>query len=264
MGIINVTPDSFSDGGLYNSEESFVKVFESWLEKNAQAIDIGAESTSPSAQPIGEEEEVRRLEPVFEYIRGRHFGYSRPLLSIDTYHPKTAELAILNGFDIVNDVSGLTNEGMLTLAKNNAKVKFIFMHNLGLPARGGIVMHTPNLFEELEKWLTAKLDNFERIGIDKNRVIFDPGIGFGKTPQQSLEILQNVSYFHRFGVKILIGHSRKSFMNIFTDSKSEARDFETVAISMKLAKDVDILRVHSPIEHMNALLALGHMYSQFV
>ncbi|MDR2778510.1 MAG: dihydropteroate synthase [Rickettsiales bacterium] len=263
MGIVNVTPDSFSDGGLYYSIDSFAEVFDNWSRENVQIIDIGAESTNPRVEPIAEEEEIRRLEPIFDYIESKNSEYPRPLLSIDTYHSRTAELAITNGFDIVNDVSALENEKMLDLAKNNPRIKFVFMHNLGIPTRKNVIVHG-NIIEELKKWLESKLENFDRVGIDRNQLIFDPGLGFGKTSQQNLEILQNVSYFHRFEVKIMIGHSRKSFMNIFSSVGPELRDCETVAMSMKLAKDVDILRVHSPVEHMRAILAQGHVDSQFI
>ncbi|MDR2078026.1 MAG: dihydropteroate synthase [Rickettsiales bacterium] len=263
MGIINITPDSFSDGGLYSTMDAFRGLFSDWLEKNVQIIDIGAESTNPGVEPLDEEEEIRRLTPIFEYTRGINFGYPRPLLSIDTYHPRTAELAIFNGFDIINDVSGIENKRMLDLVKNNSAVKFVFMHNLGVPARKDNVVYG-NIIEELDRWLASKLNSFDRAGIDRGQLIFDPGIGFGKTPRQDLEILQNLNYFHKFGVKILVGHSRKSFMGIFSGNSPKLRDFETLAMSMKLAKDVDILRVHSPIEHMQALLAQGHLNCQFV
>jgi 2-amino-4-hydroxy-6-hydroxymethyldihydropteridine diphosphokinase/dihydropteroate synthase len=263
MGILNVTPDSFSDGGKHSSMESFTRTFESWERENVAIIDIGAESTNPNSSPLPEDEEIARLEPVFDYIGNRNFGHLRPLLSIDTYHPGTAELALENGFDIVNDVSGLENEKMLDLARNHGEARFIFMHNLGLPVKTGDTI-IGNPLEEIGRYIEDRADTFDRIGINKNRLIFDVGVGFGKTASQNLEILQNIEYFHQYGFKILVGHSRKSFMKVFTSAEPRYRDLETIAMSLGLAKNVDILRVHTPIEHNNALLASDHLNNQFI
>ncbi|MDR1495091.1 MAG: dihydropteroate synthase [Rickettsiales bacterium] len=263
MGVINVTPDSFSDGGRYNNIQSFVEIFELWEKENVPILDIGAESSNPDSQPLSEEEEIKRLEPIFEYIRNRTFGHFRPLLSIDTYHPGTAELALANGFDMVNDVSGLGDERMLGLAKNHKNIRFAFMHNLGIPTRKEVTVNG-NVLEEIGKWIESRASTFDRLDIDRNQLIFDVGLGFGKTASQSLKILQNIDYFHRFGFKLMLGHSRKSFMKIFTSAEPERRDLETLALSLKLAKNVDILRVHTPLEHMKALLAQGHAENQFI
>jgi 2-amino-4-hydroxy-6-hydroxymethyldihydropteridine diphosphokinase/dihydropteroate synthase len=263
MGILNITPDSFSGDGKFNNINSFVEIFESWERENVAIIDIGAESTNPNSRPLAAEEEIARLEPVFDYLGGRTFDYFKPLLSIDTYHPKTAELALGNGFNMVNDVSGFGDEKMLHLARDRREAKFVFMHNMGIPtSRTNFV--TGNVLEEIEKWVKNKADTFDRVGIDRHRLIFDAGIGFGKTASQSLKILQNIDCFHKYGFKIMMGHSRKSFMDIFSDAEPERRDLETMAISLKLAKNVDILRVHSPVEHNKALLASDHVNNQFI
>ncbi|MDR3079293.1 MAG: dihydropteroate synthase [Rickettsiales bacterium] len=263
MGIINVTPDSFSDGGKHYAPDSAVELFEQWERADVSAIDIGAESTNPNSRPLEEREEIRRLEPIFDYIRNRNFGYFRPLLSIDSYHPGTAELALASGFDMVNDVSGLGDERMLDLARNYRDAKFIFMHSLAVPTRRDVVLVGDPL-EEMGKWIGDRARTFERIGLDKNRLIFDVGLGFGKTASQNLKLLQNMAHFHSYGFKILVGHSRKSFMDIFTGEAAGQRDLETIALSLGLAKDVDILRVHSPLEHRRALLASGHLANQFI
>ncbi|MBR2141003.1 MAG: dihydropteroate synthase [Rickettsiales bacterium] len=261
MGIINISPDSFSGG----AGDNFVQVFENWVENNVQIIDIGAESTNPNSKAITATDEINRLKDVFEYIKNKKFDELRPILSIDTYHPETAEIAIKNGFDMVNDVSGFENEKMLDLAKDNKNVRFVFSHNLGVPANKNVVVpDEKNIIEELEKWLEHKLNIFDKNGIEKEQIIFDVGIGFGKTPSQNLQILQNIENFHRYGVKIAVGHSRKSFMSVFTEAIPINRDIETIAISMKLANKVDIIRVHTPVEHKRALLAQEHINNQFV
>ena len=265
MGILNITPDSFSDGGRYNNKNNFINTFENWVENNVSIIDIGAESTRPDAIPLTVEEELERLQFVFKYIKNKKFDLIKPLLSIDTYHPETAEQAILNGFDIVNDISGLCDEKMINLAKNNPQIKFVFMHNLGIPSDKNVVIpDNKNVIEEIDKWLEGKINVFEKNNLKKEQLILDLGIGFGKTPSQNLQILQNIEHFHKYGFKILVGHSRKSFMKVFSNVSTAERDVETIAISIKIADKVDILRVHTPLEHKRASLAVGHLSNQFV
>ena len=265
MGILNITPDSFSDGGKYNNENNFSNTFENWIENNVSIIDIGAESTRLDATPLTVEEELERLQFVFKYIKNKKFDLIKPLLSIDTYHPETAEQAILNGFDIVNDISGLCDEKMINLAKNNPQIKFVFMHNLGIPSNKNVVIpDDKNVIEEIDRWLEDKINIFEKNNLKKEQLILDLGIGFGKTPSQNLQILQNIEHFHKYGFKILVGHSRKSFMKVFSNVSTAERDVETIAISMKIANKVDILRVHTPLEHKRALLAIDHINNQFV
>ncbi len=265
MGILNITPDSFSDGGKYNNFEEFTKVFTSWEQNQVQIIDIGAESTKPGAESLKFEEELERLKKVFDFIKNYKFNDIKPLLSIDTYHYKTAEKAIENGFNIVNDVSGLKDENMIELAKNNKNIKFVFMHNLGIPSDKKVTIpENKNVVKEIKNWLENKLNLLEKNNIKKEQLIFDVGIGFGKTSSQDLQLLQNIKEFHEFGVKILVGHSRKSFMKVFSNMEAKSRDFETVAISLKLKQNVDILRVHTPLKHRRAFLGFDHLENQFV
>lgn len=265
MGILNITPDSFSGDGKYNNFDSFVDTFTLWEKNLVQAIDIGAESTRPDAKPLTAEEELERLDKVFDFIKNYKFKAIKPLLSIDTYHPKTAEKAIECGFDIVNDVSGFADEKMVNLAEKNKNIKFVFMHNLGIPSDKKItVSDDKNVVDEVKVWLEKKLNILEARGIKKEQLIFDMGVGFGKTPSQSLQLLQNIKEFHKYGIKILAGHSRKSFMKIFSDGEAKDRDYETIGISIKLQENVDILRVHTPLEHKKAFLGYWHTENQFV
>ncbi len=260
MGILNITPDSFSDGGKFNNFDSFKQMFESWEKEFVSVIDIGAESTNPKAKTIEYEEELKRLSFVFEYLKNRKFSYFKPKLSIDTYHYETAKKAVKYGFDIINDVSGLADEKMLNLLKENENVKYVLTHSLSIPPSQSIVI---NNIGDIEAWLNEKLNLIEKNNIDKNRIIFDPGIGFGKTPIQNLKILQNIDKFQKYGLKILIGHSRKGFLKMF-DNNIKTNDAETLAISLKIANKVDIIRVHTPIEHQNALLAERSLNNQYV
>ncbi len=258
MGILNVTPDSFSDGGKNNQTKTFENNFHLWEKSLVPLIDIGAESTRPNAVPLSAEEEIKRLESVFQFTKNKAKDLFSPRLSIDTYHWKTAKTALQNGFDIINDIRGLDDPEMLALAADNKDNLCIFMHHDDLSR-----IPLKETIPTIQKWLENKLNVFEQNGVIKQNLIFDPGIGFGKNACQSLQILQNLSAFHPFGVRILAGHSRKSFMNVFSAEPPAKKDMETLAVSLKIAKNADILHVHTPIEHQNAFIAAAHTENQF-
>ena len=179
-------------------------------------------------------------------------------MSIDTYHWRTAKKALEIGFDIINDVHGADDKAMLDLAADNKDSPLVFTHHADLSA-----LPLKETVAELSRWLENKLNAFEQKGLKRQNLIFDPGIGFGKTACRSLQILQNLKAFHRFGVRTAVGHSRKSFMNVFTENPASGRDTETLALSLKIAKDTDVLRVHTPMEHRLALTAAAHTENQF-
>jgi 2-amino-4-hydroxy-6-hydroxymethyldihydropteridine diphosphokinase/dihydropteroate synthase len=265
MGILNITPDSFSDGGTYNNYDNFKETFDRWNEGNVHIIDIGAESTRHGAEQITFKEERERLNFVFDYIKQykNNKNYFSSLLSLDSYHAETATLAVENGFDLINDVSGLENRMMIELAQGNEKIKFVFMHSLTVPANKNVVIpDNVDVISEVSNWLEKKLEKFDKFGIKREQLIFDFGLGFGKTSSQSLKLLQNIKDFYKFKIKILVGHSRKSFMNIFT--KENDRNIETLAISSGIYNEVDILRVHTPLEHQRMILASEHLNNQFI
>lgn len=266
MGIINVTPDSFSDGGKYYNTELCKAAIDAWCDDGVNLIDIGAESSRPGATQIGHEEELKRLAPILKHIKNKPFNYTKPIFSLDTHHPETALKAIESGFDIINDVTGITNPEMIDVLQQHPHVKCIAMHSLTIPTDKNIVMKdNPNVIKVLHRWFNETLDRLTQNNISKDRIILDPGIGFGKTASQSLQIMQNIEEFHIYGVKILVGHSRKSFMNNITNRPFHDRDIETIAMSCKLAeKGVDILRVHDPLANTRALLGYQHMTNQFV
>jgi 2-amino-4-hydroxy-6-hydroxymethyldihydropteridine diphosphokinase/dihydropteroate synthase len=251
MGILNVTPDSFSDGGIYNQIQNFEKTFNHFVEENVAMIDIGGESTNPKTTLITAEEEQSRLLPVFDFLRTRKYSYFRPKLSIDTYHYETACLAVENGFDIINDVSGLKDERMLELLLKNPHIGYILTHSMSLPPKANAVIKN---VDDIEKFFEEKLELLAHRSISTSRIILDVGIGFGKTPYQTIELLNRIHKFQKYGAKILVGHSRKSFMKAF-ENTTPTLDANTLAISLKIAHKVDIFRVHTPIEHQNVLLA---------
>ncbi len=183
----------------------------------------------------------------------------RPRLSLDTYHPATARRALALGVDVINDVGGLASSEMLELAATSEH-DWIAMHNLGLPAdRARTLPVDRDPVVEVERWLEQRLEEWQRAGLDLGRVVFDPGIGFGKNPLQSLRLLRGIERFERYGIRILVGHSRKSFMHGLTANAAD-RDLFTIGASLKLcARSVEILRVHDVAAHAAAYRGWAHL-----
>lgn len=248
IGILNITPDSFSGGSLLSSEAA-VESAQALIESGASVIDVGAESTRPGAIPITHEAEWQRLENILSPLASLcHRNNAQ--LSLDTRHPETAAKGIAAGVDWINDVSGFSNPSMISLAATfNAKI--VLTHSLTVPANPDIVMHSKDVVADIIKWGADTISKLVKNGIAKNRIIFDPGIGFGKTATQSLEIISGVHRFRKLGVPVLIGHSRKSFIKEFSDSPAEKRDAETLVFSLYLMKqEVEYLRVHNVGVHV--------------
>jgi 2-amino-4-hydroxy-6-hydroxymethyldihydropteridine diphosphokinase/dihydropteroate synthase len=260
MGIANITPDSFSDGGeLLDAERCAAHVDAMWA-AGAQLIDVGAESTRPGATRLTADQEWARLEPTLGALCDKHRDATlRPLLSVDTYHVETARRALALGVDIINDVSGLTAPAMIELA-GASNTDWIAMHNVGVPADpANTIPVDQNPGEAVERWLDSQLRQWQRAGLDVERVIFDPGIGFGKNPLQSLRLLRDLRRFQRYGLRCLVGHSRKSFMHKFAAADKSDRDLFTIGVSLNLcAQGVDILRVHNVPAHISAYRGWAH------
>ncbi len=257
MGILNLTPDSFSDGGQLAKPEQLVQRLGAYDEAGIQILDLGAESTRPGALPLTETEEWLRLAPALEII-DKHYRNRllRPKISIDTYRAATASKALAKGATVINDVSGLADSAMLPLLKSS-DCDYVLMHSLSIPADKNVVLDKYcDPVAAVRGWAEAKLAFLQDNGIALSRIIFDPGIGFGKTPQQSLALLRRCHEFLDLPVRLLIGHSRKSFMSIWSQRPAAARDDDGIGISLRLAeKRIDILRVHAADRHSNAWLA---------
>lgn len=245
VGILNLTPDSFSDGGESFSPIDAVKTVCRHMEAGAEVLDIGAESTRPGATPIDSEEEWARLAPMLTVL---------PLggdvqFSVDTRHPETAERALDLGVDWINDVSGFSNPDMLAVVRD-ADCQLVVMHSLSVPADKNIVLpESVDPVQEVLHFARSRLKRLQNAGIDRDRIIFDPGIGFGKTVKQSRALIDRISEFHVLGVPLLVGHSRKSFLG------EGDRDAATLAVSRQLiAAGVDYLRVHDVASHRALLM----------
>ncbi|MEX0725480.1 MAG: dihydropteroate synthase [Planctomycetaceae bacterium] len=252
MGILNVTPDSFSDGGRHAKPEQAVRQALSLIEQGADVVDVGGESTRPGAESVDEDEELRRVIPVIEAL-----ARQTPVpISIDTYKAAVARRALDAGAKIVNDISGLSFDPEMLAVCRDSDAGVICMHIQGTPQT---MQHNPrydDVVEEIAGYFEQRLDDLVSAGIAPERIVFDPGIGFGKTALHNLEILSNIARFHELGRPVLIGHSRKRFLGKVIDRKVDERTFASIGVSVALAEQgVDILRVHDVAPHRDALIA---------
>ena len=264
MGIVNVTPDSFSDGGLYQRWPQIEALIDEMIAAGVHIIDVGAESTRPGATVLTADEEWARLQPVLEpmaeKLRSEPLG---PRISVDTRNPRTAERALDLGADLINDVSGLSNPAMVELARSS-NCDWIAMHHLTLPADPKVVIAADqDPLKTVETWILERLDVWDKAGLDRARIILDPGIGFGKNALQSLELMRQLTTLRSHGLRVLVGPSRKSFMAGFTGPEARQRDLTTVGASLALCQQgVDIIRVHDVPSHVSAYLGWAHLRCQ--
>jgi len=253
MGILNVTPDSFSDGGEFGTVETAVQQGLQMVEEGADIIDVGGESTRPGAATVDAGEELRRTIPVIEELTEQ----TDVPVSIDTTKAIVAERAIDAGAKIVNDISGLTFDNRMLDVCRDTSVGVCVMHMLGTPQT---MQHNPvyaDVVCDVTEFLQRALDRCDKAGIPPERVCVDPGIGFGKTAEHNLQLLQSVVKIKRsLDRPVLIGHSRKRFLSKLLGRSVEERVAGTIGVSIALAQQgVDILRVHDVAAVRDALLA---------
>ena len=251
MGVLNVTPDSFSDGGEFFSTEKAVKHGLQMAADGAQIIDVGGESTRPGAEPISVAEELRRVIPVIENLRSK----SDIFISIDTSESEVASAALEAGASIVNDVTGGRGDGemMMLVAKRNAG--FVIMHMQGEPRTMQVDPHYADVVSEVTDFFRQQYARALDCGIDPMAIAFDPGIGFGKTLSHNLELLKNLEVLRLNDRPIVVGVSRKSFLGKLIGSPTVAdRLSPTVALTSLLrARGADVFRVHDVRENAVAL-----------
>lgn len=253
MGILNVTPDSFSESQPH-STELFQKKIEDFKSEDTAIYDLGAESTRPGALPLTSEQECQRLaEPLETLLKQNQRTHFSPIVSIDTYHAATAMQALEIGAGMINDVGGLRDPEMLKLLARS-DCQYVLMHSLSVPADPQVVLSDEDVMSVILEWASEKLQVLASAGVSLNRVFFDPGIGFGKTPSQSWALLRQMDRLLELPVRLLVGHSKKSFLKNGSQREAHERDFETLGVSLALAeKGVDVLRVHNPAEHQRTL-----------
>ncbi len=248
MGILNVTPDSFSDGGKYLSVEKAVAQAHRMVEEGADIIDIGGESSRPFSEPVSEEEEMKRVLPVIEALEELKVP-----ISVDTYKPGVAEEALKRGASMVNDIFGLRNEGMADVVRDyDAAV--VIMHMKGEPKNMQMDPSYEDTVGEIMRFFRERIEYAKRKGINEDRIIIDPGIGFGKRVEDNLMIIRSIESFKCLGVPILMGTSRKSFIGKILDLNVEERLEGTIATNViSLMHGANIFRVHDVKENKRAL-----------
>lgn len=262
MGILNVTPDSFSDGGKFLDKAAAVRRGLEMARDGADIIDVGGESTRPGACDITLDEELKRVIPVIEALSAK---IDIPI-SIDTRKAMVADLAIKAGAAIINDVSGLKNDpGMASIAaKNNAEL--ILMHMKGTPRNMQKRPRYKSLVNDIISDLKKAIRLAKRAGVDENKIMIDPGIGFGKTAEHNLEILNRLGEFKKLGRPICVGTSRKSFIGKISKKDDPAdRLIGTIASSViAIVNGADIIRVHDVREAYEAAMVTSSVLKEKV
>lgn len=250
MGVVNVTPDSFSDGGQFLDPKDAVAQAEHLVDEGADLIDIGGESTRPGATPVSSEVEWQRVEPVLRGLAGR---VSVPI-SVDTRHPEVAARAVDAGADVVNDVEGLRSAAMRhVVARTGAAV--VVMHMRGTPETMQTDLQYGDLRGEIFRWLAERTDAALAEGIGPERLLVDPGLGFGKTAEHSLDLLTHVGEFRSLGFPVLLGASRKSFLGWATGEKDPGARLEAGLAAAVIAaqQGVELVRTHDVAPTVRAL-----------
>jgi len=250
MGVLNVTPDSFSDGGLFFDKEKAIAQGLRMVEEGADMIDVGGESTRPGSKPLGLEEELRRVIPVIESLSKE----TDIPISIDTYKSTVAQRAIEAGAEIINDISGLNFDPNLAQVAAKEDTPLILMHIRGTPETMQKDVHYDSLFSEILQYLKDSIQRAESAGLDSQQIIIDPGIGFGKTLEDNLLIIKNLSEFRVLGKPILLGTSRKSFIGKILNADGKDRLEGTLSsIAIGVLNGAHIIRCHDVLQAKKAI-----------
>jgi dihydropteroate synthase len=259
MGIVNVTPDSFSDGGQFSSPAAAISQVEKLVREGADLIDIGGESTRPGAQPVSEQEELDRVLPVIEAACK---SVSVPI-SVDTSKAAVAEAALAAGAEIVNDITALRGDSRMLDVMKRADTAVCIMHMQGTPQTMQVDPQYRDVVGEVLQFLKQSRDQLISAGIEPQRICVDPGIGFGKTADHNLALLQNSSRLHELGCPVLVGYSRKSFLSHIAAEGASDRTAAGLNVARALAaQGVQILRVHDVTAVRQALAPSESVYQQ--
>ncbi len=250
MGILNVTPDSFSDGGKFFKTEKAQEQGLAMVEQGARIIDIGGESTRPGAREISLEEELNRVIPVVQKLRKQTSAY----ISIDTRKSQVARAALEEGADLINDISALRHDPDMARVVARYQVPVVLMHMLGQPENMQQAPHYDNLLFDLKYFFLSRMREASRAGITEDSLILDPGLGFGKTAGDNLRLINNLDYFLGLNRPILIGPSRKSFIGKILAAPPEDRLEGTIASAViSYLRGAVIFRVHDILQVKRAL-----------
>jgi dihydropteroate synthase len=259
MGILNVTPDSFSDGGQFTSSQKAADYAIKMINEGADIIDIGGESSRPGAKPVPLDEELKRIKPVIKSIREQ----TDCLISIDTYKASVAEAAIDLGADIINDITSLSYDQSMANLVSTRKAPIILMHMQGSPQNMQLNPSYNNLINDLIIFFKTKIEIANKAGILDNMIIIDPGIGFGKSVEDNFEIIRELKQIKAMGYPILLGPSRKSFIGEALNLPVKDRLEGTMAsITVGIINGANIVRVHDVIETKRTVLILEKLLGE--
>jgi len=253
MAVLNVTPDSFSDGGSYSSVDTAVEKALEMIKQGADIIDIGGESTRPGAVPVLLEKELKRTVPVITALRKK----SEVLISIDTTKAEVARKAIKAGADIINDISAFKIDPEMKQVAVETGAGAMLMHMRGTPQTMQNDLHYDDLIGEIKSYFSEIIEDLEQAGIDRQKLMIDPGIGFSKNVEQNLQLINQLDQFLEFNVPILLGTSRKSFIGkVLKLGNPSERIWGTAAsISVGICKGATVVRVHD-IDEMKQISSL--------
>ena len=250
MGIVNVTPDSFSDGGSFRTPDAAIQHALTLDEQGAEILDVGGESTRPYSEPVSEQEELERVVPVVEGIVKR----TETPVSIDTSKAAVAKACLASGAEIINDVTGLEGDTEMLPVAIQTGAGICVMHMQGTPQTMQDNPAYENVTSEIFLYLKQRLDFLIAGGVSLKKICLDPGIGFGKTHEHNFQLIKECSRFLDLGSPVLVGHSRKGFIGKAIGDKLRDRDAGTLAISLKLAQSgMHVIRVHNVQATFDAL-----------
>ncbi len=250
VGILNLTDNSFSDGGIYNNFDSAIKHIYEMMEDGADIIDIGAESTKPYSEPVSAESQIERIEPILKYLQDKDIKIP---ISIDTRSSLVAARVLNYGVSIINDVSGLDFDKQMinVIADNSTKV--VIQHSQGTPENMQDNPQYKNVIDDVYLSLNNKIKYAINKGIKKENIILDVGIGFGKTQEQNFELIKRINEFKSLGCELMLGISRKSFLGM-KDASNDEKDIYTLALNtLAIERKVDYIRVHNVKLHRKML-----------
>ncbi|PSQ38219.1 dihydropteroate synthase [Halobacteriales archaeon SW_5_70_135] len=249
MGIVNVTPDSFHDGGQYDAVDAAVERAHDLVEAGVGVLDVGGESTRPGADPVAVRREIERVRPVVEAIR--EAGIDTPV-SVDTRKAPVAREALEAGADVVNDVSGLEDPDLPRVAAEY-DAGLVVMHSLAAPVDPDREAEYDDVVREVAEWLRERVLFAERVGVDRERVVVDPGLGFGKSASEDFELLDRLAEFRALGCPVLVGHSHKSMFGAAGYEAGERLEPTVAATALAVDRGADVVRVHDAAENVAAL-----------
>jgi dihydropteroate synthase len=260
MGILNVTPDSFSDGGKYFSKNKAIDHAFQMIEDGAKILDIGGESSKPGAEKVSDSEEQDRVMPIIEALKD-----AKAALSLDSYKTSTMSLAAKAGIDILNDISGFSSHGNQQIAVDNPSLGLCVMHMQNDPKTMQIRPSYEDVIQEVNDFFLQRIKILESLGVSPDRICLDPGIGFGKTPLHNLKLMNQLNSFSHFGMPTLLGISRKSTLGKMIGSDTEDRTVASIAAMLfSIQRGAKVLRVHDVKESVQAIKVWASLSNEII